>query len=568
MTTKHWYKRPPPPAGFSKTLGVSPFQAHLLYNRGIRARSEAESFMAPSSSLLNDPLLLPDMSRGVSRLASAVASGETIGIFGDFDTDGIAGTALLTRALRDLGAPVTPYLPDRVKEGHGLSELAVRRLWDKGVSLLVTVDCGVDSASDVGLATSLGIDVIITDHHTLSGPIPPSCTLINPQRPDSEYPYPHLTGAGMSFKLAQALYARLGRPDPEHLLEMAALGTVADVGPLTGENRYLVKEGIERLSATQNPGIRALATEAGLRLDAMDAESLAFGIIPRLNSAGRVDHPSISLQLLTAESPDEARALAVRLEQKNAERRSLSDEGIKAAERQVAAESDTQGLPSIIMVGSSNWLPGVLGLIASSLAESYYRPTVAVSIGEETCRASARSIPEFDMVRALRECRDLFIRYGGHPRAAGFSAPTASLSELKRRLQAFGEGELDRIDLRPKIKVDCEVSPALFDERTMEFIRSLAPFGEGNPAPVFLTRNAQVAEARRVGNDQQHLKLRIRHSGSSWSCIAFRQGDRLDSVDGRIDLVYTVGLDTWGDRTEVQLTVLDLAPAGQSRPTA
>ena len=562
-STKSWYKKPPPPAGFSKVLGLSPFQSHLLYNRGLRDRSEVDAFLAADSSLMHDPMLLPDMDRGVARLAAALDSGEAVGVFGDFDTDGITGTALLVRALRDLGGTVVSYLPDRVLEGHGLNEQAVRRLGAEGVSLLVTVDCGTDSVAEVELAASMGMDAIITDHHTLPDIPPVPCALINPQRSDSEYPYPHLTGVGMSFKLAQALYSHLGRPEPEHLLELVALGTVADVGPMTGENRYLVKRGLERLNATQSPGLQALAAEARLKLGAVNAESLAFGLIPRLNAAGRLDHPSVSLDLLTAQRPEEAQALAARLELKNSERRSLSDQCVRDAERQVEAEIDFRGAPSMIVVSDGEWIPGVLGLIAGNISESYYRPTVAVSIGEEISRASARSIPEFDMVGALRECGDLFTRFGGHPRAAGFTAPTASLAELKRTLQGLADQKLAGLDLRPRIAIDCEASPALFSGGNLEFIQSLEPFGEGNPAPVFLTRNARVTEARRVGGDGQHLKLWLRHGGGSWNAIAFRQGERLDSLEERIDLVYTVGQNTWRDETKLQLTVLDFASAGR-----
>ena len=560
-TTKHWYKLAPPPAGFSRELGLPPFQAYLLYNRGVRGRSDAADFLSADSGDSHDPMLLPDMDRGVSRLASAVDSGETVGVFGDFDTDGITGTALLTQAVRDLGGKVIPYLPDRVKEGHGLNELAVRYLRDQGVSLLVTVDCGVDSVAEVELAASLGMDSIITDHHTLPHELPAPCALINPRRSDSEYPYAHLTGVGMAFKLVEALYSHVGRPPPEHLLELVALGTVADVGPLTGENRYLVKRGLELLNATQSPGIQALAAVANLKMGSIDAESLAFGLIPRLNAAGRLDHPAISLELLTAEDPEQARTLAASLEQKNSERRALADQSVREAEQQIDAEGDCDQ-PSMIVVSSGEWVPGVLGLIAGNMAESYYRPCVAVSVGDETSRASARSIPEFDIVGALGECSDLFTRFGGHSRAAGFTVPTSSLPEVTRRLRASAREKLEGVDLRPKIAIDCETSPALFGDANMQFIQSLAPFGEANPAPVFLTRNVRMIEARHVGDGARHLKLRFRHDGSSWDAIAFRQGGKMDALTERMDLVYTVGVNSWGGRGRVQLTVLDLAPTG------
>ena len=563
MTSKVWRRLPSPPAGFAAEMGFPPFQAHLLYNRGIRRRSEIDPFLAADARLQNDPMLLPDMEKAVVRLRDALRAGETVGIFGDFDTDGVTGTALLASALRDLGIPVVPYLPHRVDEGHGLNEHAVRILRDQGVTLLVTVDCGATSVDEVALATSLGIDSIITDHHTLhdgSG-LPAACAIVNPRRHDSSYPYPHLTGVGMSYKLVEALYADLGRSRPDHLLELVALGTVADLGPLTGENRYLVKQGLKHLNATQNPGIQALVSCASLRLGSLDTEALAFGLIPRLNAAGRLDHASTSLDLLTATSLEMAKPLAAELERRNIERRLLTRQGVREAEQQVEAEIEANGIPSIILVGSENWAPGILGLIAGKLADSYYRPVVAVSLGEVVSRASARSIPEFNVVGALRETQEEFIRVGGHPQAAGFTIATTSLHRLRGALRALAAERLDGLELVPQIQIDCEVSPTLLVGDNRGFIESLSPFGEGNPAPVFVTTSAQVMEARTVGDASRHLKMRLRHGGSIWDAIAFEQGDRMDVARDEIDLVYTLGVDTWGANPKLQLTVLNLRPA-------
>ncbi|MCI0438327.1 MAG: DHH family phosphoesterase, partial [Chloroflexi bacterium] len=370
-TAKEWRRRDAPPAGFAAALGLPFFQAHLLYNRGIRSRAEVEPFLFADVRLLNNPFLLPDMDRAVARLTKALKIGETIGVFGDFDTDGVTGTALLVRALRDLGGSVIPYLPDRVDEGHGLNGQAMRQLQDMGVSLLVTVDCGATSVEEVAWANRAGIDTIITDHHTLLPALPEACALINPRREDSAYPYGHLTGVGMSFKLVEALYATLGRPWPEHLLELVALGTVADIGPLTGENRFLVKRGLENLNKTQSPGIRALVSAAGLKLGALDTESLSFGLIPRLNVAGRLDHANLSLNLLTTASESQAEALAYELNRRNSERQRLTEICVAEAQGQIEAGG---GVTSIIIVESKDWIPGVLGLIASKLVDTYYRP--------------------------------------------------------------------------------------------------------------------------------------------------------------------------------------------------
>ncbi len=557
-TAKEWRRRDAPPAGFAAALGLPFFQAHLLYNRGIRSRAEVEPFLFADVRLLNNPFLLPDMDRAVARLTKALKIGETIGVFGDFDTDGVTGTALLVRALRDLGGSVIPYLPDRVDEGHGLNGQAMRQLQDMGVSLLVTVDCGATSVEEVAWANRAGIDTIITDHHTLLPALPEACALINPRREDSAYPYGHLTGVGMSFKLVEALYATLGRPWPEHLLELVALGTVADIGPLTGENRFLVKRGLENLNKTQSPGIRALVSAAGLKLGALDTESLSFGLIPRLNVAGRLDHANLSLNLLTTASESQAEALAYELNRRNSERQRLTEICVAEAQGQIEAGG---GVTSIIIVESKDWIPGVLGLIASKLVDTYYRPVVAISVGEELSRASARSIPEFNMVEALRGSGDLFTKYGGHPQAAGFTIPTRDLPEIKRSLQSSADSALRDANLAPFISVECEVAPAIFVGDNFSFIQSLSPFGEGNPAPLFLTRSARVVDARQVGNGGNHLKMRLWHDGAVWDAIAFRQGSKVGLTRERIDLVYTIGLDTWGSVPKLQLTVQDFRKA-------
>ena len=520
-----------------------------------------QAFFSTDAAALNDPMLLPDMGKAVARLRTALESDERIGIFGDFDTDGITGTALLAKALGHLGGRVVPYLPHRVDEGHGLNDQAVCTFRDSRVSLIVTVDCGTASADEIALASTLGIDTIVTDHHTLLPDAPEAFALINPQRPDSAYPYPHLTGAGMSFKLAEALYSEMDEPHPEYLMELAALGTVADVGPLTGENRYLVKKGLEHLNATANPGIRALATVAGLKMGSLDTNAMSFGLIPRLNVAGRLAHADASLQLLTTTDANQAESLAEELQGLNARRRELTERGFDEAMRQVETRYGPGVVPSIIIVGRKDWVPGILGLIAARLGDQFNRPTIALTVGNDVSRASARSIPEFNLVVALRECGDLFVKFGGHPQAAGFTIRTSDLPEFQRRLTTVADGSLQTRDLNSKIEFDCEISPAILTKENLAFIQSLSPFGSGSPEPVFLTRCARVVQSRQVGDRGQHLKMRVSHSDSVWEAIAFRQGDRLEDARESVDLLYTVGIDTWKGRSRLQLIVADLRPA-------
>ena len=562
MILKEWRLRDAPPEGFARGLGLPEFQARLLFNRGIHNASDVESFLAADSRLLNDARLLPDMDVAVSRLKAALDSSETIGVFGDFDADGITGTALLIRALRDLGATVLPYIPDRVEEGHGLNDDAIRLLKSRGVSLLITVDCGATSVAEVDLAASIGIDTIITDHHSMLPAWPDAVAVINPQHPDSQYPDSNLTGVGVAFKLMEALYHELGRPWPEHLLELVALGTVADVGPLTGENRFLVRQGLAQLNATRSPGLLALVESAGLKMGALSTESLSFGLIPRLNGAGRLGRADVSLELLTATSEIDASRHAEELNRTNRERQALTSLSVEQAQAQLEDAFGSDSPPPIIIVKSEEWIPGILGLIAGRLSEEHYRPAVAISRGRELSRASARSIPEFNMIEALAGSEKLFTRYGGHHQAAGFTVPTQSLPAVEQNLYEEARKHLAGVDLRPYLSIDSQVALADFTNENFGFIQSLEPFGAQNPAPVFLTRRARVVESRLVGAQKQHIKMRAWHAGTTVDAIAFRQGDKIRETGGEVDLVYTIGLDTWGARPKLQLTVMDIRRSG------
>ena len=508
-------------------------------------------------------MLLPDMEQGAGRLQTAVQSGECVGIFGDFDTDGVSGTALLSIGLEDLGASVASYLPDRVDEGHGLSEQGIRSLRERGASVLVTVDCGGSSEDEIRLAASMGMETIVTDHHVLGGAIPDACAVISHTRTDSVYPYPYLTGSATAFKLTEALFARMGKSSPDHLLGLAALGTVADIGPLTDENRYLVKHGLDLLNRDPGVGVKALMATAGVEHGTLDTEALSYQLIPRLNAAGRLDHASLSLDLLTATDPDVAQRLARELDAKNAERQVLTSRCLDEALGQVdGVESSEGGLPSMLIVGSETWPPGVLGLVAGRLADRFHRPTVALCFGTEISRASARSIDEFDIVGALEQGRDLLLRFGGHRQAAGFTVLTANLYGLQRRLQSVAEKRLAGSELAPAIDIDAEAPPSVAAEQeNFRFIQSLEPFGKANPSPVFLGRGVQVLEARAVGSDRAHLKLRVASGDGVWDAIAFRQGEMLSEAHGRVDMVYTIGRDDWGGMPRVQLNVLDLRSA-------
>ena len=546
---------PVPPPGFAATMGRSQFQAHLLYNRGVRSPGELESYLAADSRLSNDPFMLPDMDKAVARLRRAVETRELVAVFGDFDADGLTGTALLVEALRELDCPVTSYLPDREREGHGLNPGAIDALDARGVKLVVTVDCGVGSNEEIALAASRGIDTVVTDHHIPPPALPEAAAIVDPSLGESRYPFDGLTGVGLAFKLVEALWAELGRPYPEHLLDLVALGTVADVGRLGGENRYFVRRGLEIINRSPRPGLEALIAKSRLEPGKIDVEALSFKLIPRLNAAGRLGDPSDSLRLLTASSLDEAEPMVEGLEKQNDQRRRLASEAASEALEQVEAMN---AVPPLIMVKKEGWLPGILGLIAARMVDTYDRPSIAVSVGPEFSRASARSVPRFDVEHALRLSEGLLERFGGHPQAAGFTVATPRLAELEERLLATASERMDGVQPSPGLRFDCEISPALLGEPTMSFIDSLSPFGPGNPEPVFLTRRARVVEARRVGKTEAHLRLRVVHGGRGWTAVAFNRGDaRIDTGD-RVDLVYNARINEWNGSSSVELYVLDL----------
>ena len=553
---KRWQIAPPAPGESLKALGaLPPLIAQLLFNRGLRTRGEAEAFLTGDQHLLQDPFLLPDMPQAVHRLRQAVSAGETIGIFGDFDVDGVSATALLARALSRWGAQVVPYLPHRVTEGHGLNPQAIRHLEDLGVTLLITVDCGVTSSHEVALATTLGMDTIITDHHAVPQDLPPAHAVVNPGAAGSRYPFPHLTGVGMALKLAQALFQEEDPHWSEELLELAALGTVTDVAPLLGENRYIVQEGLRQLKTTRSPGLQELYRQAGIQPGSIDTQTIGWVIGPRLNAAGRLEHAITSYRLLTATQVEEAQRLALTLEEYNTQRQVLTKRSLALAHRQIPASEE---LDPLIMVGGPEFSPGIIGLVAGKLAEELYRPVIALSYDEGTVTGSCRTIPEFNLVEALAPCADLFIRFGGHPRAAGFTLAAEKLPELHQRLLTFANQRLGHLDLHPVIQVDAQLPLGHLRGDALRLLRSLEPCGEGNPTPVFLTQNVEVLEVRPMGSAGQHLRLKLRDGSATWEAVAFDQ--QWEPGLGRADIVYTMGVDTRRADPLLRLNLLDYRP--------
>ena len=532
-----------------------------LIGRGIETELQLRLFLKPPHRLPYCPMRLSGMEDALCRLRRTMPAKLSpqqpcrAGIVGDFDVDGITGAAILVEGLADHGIEVIPYLPDRISEGHGLSKEAVRYLADKGVELIVTVDCGVASFAEVELARSLGIDVIITDHHAPPAVLPRATAIINPAMPGSEYPFSHLCGAGLALKLVQGLYQLVGLPAPRGLLELAALGTIADMVPLQDENRYLVKEGLAELAKTCRPGLRALYGLARLEDKPVTAETVAFQIAPRLNAAGRMGHAMDSLRLLTTRSSDEAEILAAKLEDQNQERQDLTRRASTAARTMVDGQAE---IPQFILVEDPAITPGIAGLVAGQLSRTYMRPAVALArVDDNTLVGSGRSIPEFNLVRAFDACADLFVRHGGHAQAAGFTTCPDNVAELAERLSALAREALKGRETEPVLEIDAEISLSDLTPGFMGALADLEPFGIGNPPPLFLSRGLRVKNVWAMGNSGQHLKLLVSDGSQQFAALVFNRAQEWDQQSALVDLVYTVSEDTWQGRRQISLIVED-----------
>ena len=539
-------------------IGLPPLMAQLLYNRGITDPTQIDSFLAADENLLNDPFLLPDMEKAVARIRDALLSEEIIAIYGDFDADGMTATAVLTEGLSSLGGKAIPYIPHRIEEGYGLNHAALERLHREGVSLVVTVDCGISNACEVETAQRMGLDIVVTDHHTVPPQMPPAIAVVDPKRADSRYPFPKLAGVGVAFKLLQALFSSLGKDaDMEAFLDLVALGTVADMEPLLGENRYLVKRGLEVLQNTNRLGLREMAKCAGVPLSAVGPEIISWVLGPRLNAAGRLEHAITGYDILLTDSLEEAHRLATILERKNKERQRLTEMSlVKARGKLIAKGTDSL----ILMVSDEDFPSGVVGVIAGRLVDEFYRPVIVFEQGTEWSKGSARSIPEFDIIAALTNCCSLLPRFGGHPMAAGCTVATENLEQLEECLLGIAASQLASLDLRPLIAIDAEIPLSSLNGKMFKMMQKLAPFGYANPYPTFISRDIKVVRHRNVGTDGKHLKLKLRDGDVTWDGIAFRLGNLADEITSPLDIVYNLEVDQWGGGDMLQLNILDFAP--------
>jgi single-stranded-DNA-specific exonuclease len=556
---------PAPSEHLARFPDIYPLVIQVLYNRNIREPDQVRTFIADQTPL-HDPFRLKGMSTAVERIARAIRDGERIAVYGDFDADGVTATALLTQTLQVLGATVAPYIPNRVDEGYGLNTGALDDLVSRGANLIVTVDCGIRSGAEVAYGNQLGMDIIVTDHHSVGANLPPALAVINPKQPGCEYPFKGLAGVGVAFKFAQALLRSglLVGGDrnslrEEHLLDLVALGTVADIVPLVDENRSLVQRGLVQLNAPWRKGIQALIEKAGIKPGYVNSTAIGFMLGPRINAAGRLHDAMLAHHLLMTRDSARASSYADQLNRLNQERQQLTLEATERARAQVIDE--TGDVPHLLFAVSPDFKAGIVGLVASRLTEEFYRPSAVLEWGEAESRASCRSIPEFHVTRALDECTDLLIRHGGHAAAAGFSVRNEDLPALQERLQAIAQRELAEITLAPRLEIDAELTlgPSLYDLYNQ--LDRLQPFGESNPVPIFLSHGLRVGRRQAVGSQGQHLKLAVSDGRAWWDAIAFHRGQKADELPDHIDLAYQLDMNEWNGQNRLQLIAQDWRPA-------
>jgi len=541
-------------------LEVSNLIAQILINRGFSDEKSAYDFLHGSITSLHDPFLMKDMIVAIERIKSAIKKQELITIYGDYDVDGITSTALMYRVLKELGAETNFYIPDRQTEGYGLNCAALEKLQDSGTRLLLTVDCGISAIDEVQHIGNI-MDIIITDHHQPPEFLPPACAILNPKQIDCPYPDKNLAGVGVAFKLCQALWYDLnGAANTKVLdyLDLAALGSIADIVPLTGENRIIVKLGLLQMANTKNIGLKALLSVCGIQDSNVDAGKVGFVIAPRLNAAGRTGEVAKSVELLISDDESRAQEIAWQLNEENSNRQVVESEILAEAEAMMS--SVNLNTNKVLVLSGENWHSGVIGIVASRLVDKYYRPVVVISEKEGVGKGSCRSIPGFDIYNALNECSDILIKYGGHRLAAGLSIEQKNISLLRERLNAIAETSLQDEDYIPKLNIDATVSLEEINNSFIEQLACLAPHGMGNPKPIFSCETLTLQEAKILGRDGRHLKMTVREGENVKNVISWEMGylaqqlSRNDSVD----IAFFPEYNEWQGKRNIQLRAHDI----------
>ncbi|HEY3328500.1 MAG TPA: single-stranded-DNA-specific exonuclease RecJ [Capsulimonadaceae bacterium] len=573
ITWKEAERRPDAENLLVRELGIKPLTARLLTNRGLHTPELAEAFLRPDIRKLHDPFLLPDMDKAARRIVEAIVNGEKIFVHGDYDVDGVTSTAVYVRSLTKLGANVVHRVPHRHNDGYDLKVKGIEWANEQGATLIITTDCGIQAREAVTYANSLGMTVIITDHHEPGDTLPDAYAVVNPHRHDSTYPWKNIAGVGVAFKTMQAV-VRLYMPQAEQnfitrYIDLVACGTIADVMPLMDENRVFASYGLEALRHTKKVGLRALIEGASIDVShRLTSEAVGFGIAPRINAVGRMDDAAVALDLMLTDDADEAQRLVQLLNKANEERQATQKIVTAQAVMQVMTKKLSKN--SVLVVASPEWNTGVVGIVAGKLVDQFHRPAIVIGVSKDGTwgKGSARSIPAFDMFQGITACRDLLETCGGHAFAAGLSLTMTQMDAFVERLCSHADSVLTEEDFRPQIQMDAIVDPSPIDLALLDEWEQLEPFGDANPHPVLGSRAVMCCGSRRIGKDQTHLKVALQcgDGASKWQAdsVAWGKADEWEPIieaGGAVEIAYTPSINTYNGRRSVQLTLKDLRAA-------
>ena len=550
----------------SKEFGIHPIISQILVNRGILDIEAARRYLHPSLNDLHSPFLMMDMKKGVSRLLKAIHNHEEIIIYGDYDADGITSVVILYKFIKEITPHINYYIPDRVQEGYGLKIPAIDKFKNNNVKLLITVDCGISDVEQIAYAQSIGIDTIILDHHEISGPLPPAVASINPNREDCSFPFKGLAGVGIAYNFLIALRGSLNKegfwkdrihPNLKEYLDIVALGTIGDMAPLIDENRIFAKIGLELITESQRPGIKALKEVSGVDNQPIDSFKASFSLIPRINAAGRIASALDAVKLLLADDMAEARMLAEKLDSYNRNRQLMEKKILNEILERINNNNDIEKMNAFVFA-SDKWHPGVIGIVASRLVELFNRPAFVISLNNGVGKGSGRSISDFNIYKGIQQCAPLLLSYGGHYHAAGISIKEENIDEFARLLDEIIQNSFEFTHQSSPIIIDSECQISDISLNLIEQLDILAPFGSKNPEPLLYARNIKVSSPIIVGNS--HLKMWVNSNGTSFDSIWFNMGKHLTELnDANIDIVFTPQINNWNGSPNIQLKMKDVS---------
>ncbi|MGL5712450.1 MAG: single-stranded-DNA-specific exonuclease RecJ, partial [Paraclostridium sp.] len=540
-------------------IKISKEISQILKNRGVNSQKDSEIFMNPSLGYLRDPFLMKDMDKAVKRIKEAISNNEKIWIYGDYDVDGVSSTSILCIYFNSINCPVNYYIPNRLEEGYGINEDAIKLINEQGCNLIISVDCGITSVKEVALANSLGIDVIVTDHHECQDEIPRAYAVINPKQEDCNYPFDMLCGCGVAFKIIQAL-----TPEEEFkysmnkYLEIVTLATICDIVPLVDENRIIVKNGLRLMKEGYNIGLRELTKVCGIETEKIGSSHIGFSIGPRINAAGRLGYSYLGVELFTTNSKEEAIEIANLLEEKNNERQMIESKMYQEAEA-IINSNERYNNDKVLIIANEGWQHGVIGIVASKLTEKYYKPTILLTIEDGEATGSARSIKGFSIFDALMKCSDILGRFGGHDQAAGLSLDSNNIEELRNRVNTFADDNLTEEDLIENVAVEFELEEDAINFNLIEELHALEPFGMSNPSPRFIIRNLEIKDIFRMGKEKNHLKINLLKD-KTYECIGFNMAYLAEgySVGDKVDVLFQLDENTYMGNRKIQFLLKDI----------